>query len=272
MEYSKEQLNRLHLVEKDVLNEIIRVCDENGLLYFVDWGTLLGTVRHGGFIPWDDDIDISMPREDYEVFLRIAPVKLKEEYVLQHFSTEPLTPQYCAKVRKKGTRFVEEYAVNLPIEQGVFIDIYPIDKVPDDEMVSKKYQRRATFWKQLFISKVIRQPSYHKKFLKKVFFSIIRTSIFVMIAPIPRTYIFNKLNKHLQKYNNVECEKVSCIGTKRGEHYAKDVFPLRRMTFEDIEVLVPNEMDKVLRDEYGDYMQLPPADKRIGHCPAVFEV
>ena len=272
MKYTESQLQELHTVEKEILSEIIRICTENKLSFFLDWGSLLGVVRHGGFIPWDDDIDICMPRDDYEIFLEIAPSKLREGYILQHYLTEPLTPQYCAKIRKDNTLFVEEYAVNLPIHQGVYIDIYPIDKVPDNVAVSKRYQQKATFLKQLFISKIIHQPSYTKTKIKKILLSVIRTTLSVLLLPVSREYIYTKLNQHLMKYNGLDCEKVSCIGTKRGEHYVDDIFPLQDAFFEGIAVKVPNHPDRILTDEYGDYMQLPAEEKRIGHCPALFKI
>lgn len=272
MNYTDEQLYNLHNVEKEILTEVITLCEENNLAYFVDWGTLLGTVRHQGFIPWDDDVDISMPRNDYNTFLEIATKKLRPGYVLQHFSTDPLTPQYCAKVRKDGTKFVEEYAINLPIHQGVFIDIYPIDNLPNDTKISRKYQRKATILKQLFIAKVVRQPSYHKKAIKKILLSCVRKVIAFIIVGIPRQYIFRQLDRHLQQYNSIQCEKVSCIGTSRGEHFREDIYPLETSRFEDLIVRVPHNQKQILEDEYGDFLILPPKEERFGHCPALFQV
>ena len=109
MEYKPEELKRVQEIEVEILQEIIRVCEEYKLQYWVAYGTLIGTLRHNGFIPWDDDIDIGMMREDYEKFIEVAPSALKKGYTLQHFKTDPKTPTYHAKVRKDGTQFVEWY-------------------------------------------------------------------------------------------------------------------------------------------------------------------
>ena len=92
MEYSREDLKKVQKIEMQILEEVIRVCDENGITYFTIGGTTLGVIRHKDFIPWDDDIDIGMLRSDYEKFLRIAPYKLKQGYILQHFYREKEVP------------------------------------------------------------------------------------------------------------------------------------------------------------------------------------
>ncbi len=272
MNYTNEQLTKLHDVESDILKEVIRVCVENDIEYFVDWGSLLGVVRHGGFIPWDDDVDISMPRESFEKFLSISPDKLRKGYVLQHFSVDVKTPTYCAKVRKDGTKFVEACNVNIPIHQGVFIDIYPIDYLPDDSKLCDKYRKKAAVLKQLYIAKTITEPSYAKSKLKKAMLTMLRTGLHVALIPVPKVYFYNKLDKHLRQYNEVARERVSCIGTLRGEHQYEEVFPLKTATFEGFNVMVPNDATAVLREEYGDWQKIPPENERIGHTPAIFDL
>ena len=106
-EYDTEILNRIKDVEKQILCKYIEICEKYHLRYFVAFGTLLGTVRHKGFIPWDDDIDVGMPREDYERFLQIAQKECGEEYFLQTVDTDPEYHLYFAKLRMNRTRFVE---------------------------------------------------------------------------------------------------------------------------------------------------------------------
>ena len=131
--YTKEQLEKIHSTEVEILSEIIRVCSENDIPWFTVGGTTLGAVRHNGFIPWDDDIDIGMLREDYDKFLALAPSCLKEGYILQHFTVDKRTPTYFAKVRKDGTEFIEYSNHSLPIHHGVFVDIMPYDRIPEDQ-------------------------------------------------------------------------------------------------------------------------------------------
>lgn len=154
MEYSTE-LRKVQLTILSIFREIVRICDENDICYFIIGGTALGTVRHGGFIPWDDDFDIGMTRENYNKFLTIAQKKLPQDLFLQTIETEPESPFYFAKVRKNGTKFVEKYCKNLNIHHGVYVyvDIFPYDNIPNDQKLRKKHHNKVNFWSNLFIAK-----------------------------------------------------------------------------------------------------------------------
>ena len=138
MQYRNEDLIKLQKAETEILSEVIRVCDENGITYFAVGGTALGAVRHSGFIPWDDDVDIGMLREDYERFLKIAPEKLKKGYTLCSAESEPNMPSYFAKVRKDGTVFKEESSKNIKMHHGIFLDVMPYDKIPIIQSVARE--------------------------------------------------------------------------------------------------------------------------------------
>ena len=125
MKYNAEILRQLHEELYDVLREVVRVCDKAGIPYSIQGGTAIGAHFFEDIVPWDDDVDLGMTRENYERFLREAPALLGEGYVLQEFTTERDTPFYFAKVRKRGTRFVEREWVGMPIEEGIYIDIFP---------------------------------------------------------------------------------------------------------------------------------------------------
>lgn len=129
-----ETLRKLQLVELEIANEIKRVCVENNIKYFLESGTLLGAVRHGGFIPWDDDMDIGMMRDEYEKFLKIAPEKLSSEFILQTWKNEKDYSLTFAKVRKLDTIFLEYEFKDSSMHNGIWVDIFPYDSVPE-----KKY-------------------------------------------------------------------------------------------------------------------------------------
>ena len=259
-------------VSLDILKDVAHFCDTHDIRYVLAYGTMLGAVRHKGFIPWDDDIDICMPREDYEKFLLIASSELQNGYVLQHYSVDKKTPSYFAKVRKNGTRFVEESVVNIPIHQGIFIDIFPIDKIPDDLALRKRFIKQVTFWNQLYISKNITKPSLPHSKIRRIVYGVIRRCIHVALIPISRDWLYKKLDLSLRRFNHLECNMLSCMGMQGGEHIRTDIYPLKKILFEDIYVNMPSNAEKILTDEYGDYMKLPPVDKRIGHSPKYFSL
>ena len=144
-EYDTEILNRIKDVEKQILCKYIEICEKYHLRYFVAFGTLLGTVRHKGFIPWDDDIDVGMPREDYERFLQIAQKECGEEYFLQTVDTDPEYHLYFAKLRMNRTRFVENSLQKAGSVTGFYIDIFPYDEISDDEEEMEKQLASMAF-------------------------------------------------------------------------------------------------------------------------------
>ena len=119
MKYNSDILRQLHAELHDILGEVCRVCDQASIPYFIQGGTAIGAHFFDDIVPWDDDVDLGMTRENYERFLREAPSLLGKEYTLQEFSTEPDTPFYFAKVRKRNTRFVESEWVGLDIADGI---------------------------------------------------------------------------------------------------------------------------------------------------------
>jgi len=124
-------LRKVQLTQLEIAREIKRVCEENDIAYFLSDGSFLGAVRHQGFIPWDDDMDMAMPRKDYEKFCRIAPEKLKKEYCLQSWYTDPNYGLPFAKVMKRGTVYLESKKTRRLQENGFYVDIFPVDNMPE---------------------------------------------------------------------------------------------------------------------------------------------
>lgn len=146
MEYDPSTLRRLQLVELDILEVVADVCERHGIRWFLDRGTALGAVRHKGFIPWDDDVDVGMLREDYERFLQIAEKELPNGYSLH---TPDNTPHYAplfAKVYKDGTEFWSREISESKCEQGIFVDIFPYDTMSTDEVDQKRQCKEAIRW------------------------------------------------------------------------------------------------------------------------------
>jgi len=145
VELTQEQNARLKAIELDIFKAFLKVCKENDLRYFLAGGTLLGAVRHKGFIPWDDDMDVLMPRKDYDRFLEIGQSLLPPEYFLQTRQTDREYPCNFAKIRDSRTTFVEKSLKDRVINHGVYIDIFPLDYFPQSPVV----QQWKLFWWKL---------------------------------------------------------------------------------------------------------------------------
>jgi len=273
MKYSEQQLEKVKRIELNILEEIIRVCEKNNLDYFTVAGTTLGAVRHNGFIPWDDDIDIGMMRDDYEKFIEISPTELSEGYTITHFKYDRSIPTYFAKVRKDGTRFVEKYAKDINMHHGVFVDIFPYDYVPESEIERKKYCRRVKLWNQLFIAKSVSGLTFHRK-KNILLMKTIRVFLHLMMKPVSKEYLFNKTDLTMRSYNDDnDAKQVVCSrGLDEFINNYTDIFPTKDHTFESIKVAIPAKYDKVLRQQYGEYMELPPESERYNHTPEILEL
>ncbi len=166
MQYQQETLRKLQLVELEVLLAIDAVCKDYGITYFLDSGTALGAKRHGGFIPWDDDIDIGMPRKDYDRFLEVAPAALGDGFMVANPASDDRLAGLFAKVWKNGTKFFTDETLDAGIDQGVFVDVFPYDRVASDADARTAQLRSCLKWQSLsylYHSKAINVP--HKGLL-----------------------------------------------------------------------------------------------------------
>ena len=142
VQLTEEQITKLKQIQLEILKVFIKACGELGLKYFVIGGTLIGAVRHEGFIPWDDDIDVAMMREDYEIFIRKAQELLPKKYFVQSIYSEKNLPFNFCKIRDNETIFVESSARKFNINHGVSIDIFPLDYYPEEEKAQIKFEKK----------------------------------------------------------------------------------------------------------------------------------
>ena len=155
-ELKPDVLKKLQETQLEILDEIVRICEKYGLHYFLMFGTLIGAIRHKGFIPWDDDLDIGMPRDDYDKFMEVAKTELDERFYLQNSDTEPRYWLSFANVRKNNTLFDEASLAKMPedIHKGIFVDIFPLDYV--------KKNSGLFVHVQFVLSKAINETMYYK--------------------------------------------------------------------------------------------------------------
>ncbi len=230
----------------EILKEVDSICREEGIEYFLDGGSLIGAVRHGGFIPWDDDLDIAIMREDYPRLRGALLKKLPPHLVLQDYKTDSKYPMLIAKVRDRNSYFEEKDMVNLA-EKGIYIDIIPMEKVP-----SLKWKAKIDYWYGHCLRAWHNYTNSTDKLMSALFFPF----AWVMLQLTRLVNTFCRSNQIAHAY-----------GWKAYGGFSKqDVFPVIDMRFEDIQVMVPKNSKAVLTALFGDYMQIPPKEKRPQHA------
>ena len=263
----KTEMNNTELVkcaQLDMLIELKRICEKNKIPYFLVGGTLIGAIRHNGFIPWDDDIDVGMLRKDYEKFIEVCATELNEEYVLHDWHIDPNSPLPFLKMKIKGTHYRERLSQNSEMSDEIFIDIFPFENAPNTA-----YQRA--------MHSVFREP-LKKILLLRCGFEIDRDGGLMKKCAYKLLRFISKVKsleswkdcfaRMAQRYNDKETDYV--VGFSGAYSYKKECKPREMMqrlglhTFEGVEVNVPQDYDEYLRQIYGDYMKLPPESEQQG--------
>ncbi len=256
-------LKKLHEVQVEILEEIVRICQKHGLEYYLIGGTLLGAVRHKGYIPWDDDIDIAMPRKDYEKFFDIAKVELGPEYYTHYYRNDENYWLPFGKVKRRKTLFLEPYNDGLGHDTanlGIYVDIFPLDD-SKKESGFQRVQARIMFgiWAMLIIK---RKENRERKNIFKRLLSAMFSKRFLQRLQQRIMGMCNGKNKPY--YVNFPCQYGIVKQTIAKSSYS----PPSRLEFEGKQYSAPSDWDYFLRRIYGDdYMQLPPPEKRVTHNP-----
>ena len=269
------EIKQVQLCEIEILQEIDCICKKHNLEYFAIGGTALGAVRHEGFIPWDDDIDIGMARSDYEKFLKIASKELPDEYHIQNIFTESKSPFYFTKIRKNKTKFVEYYLRDYPIHHGIFVDIFPFDAIPDNRIVEKIHFRIVRMLYQLFLAKsldtVCSSFLEQKGDFQKTYKHYVRKMLHALLRPVPKKVLFWSLDKCSRMFNKKDTKRIGHVSRKRLMVDKEVLYPICCLSFDGFMMPVPNDYDAYLESQFGDYWSLPPEEKRYGHLPYLVE-
>lgn len=267
-EYEDMSLREAQLMMADILEAIDNICEKHNIKYFLDAGTLLGAVRHQGFIPWDDDADIGMLREDYNKFIEVCKKELPQNLFLQTFETDKyynVFPVPC-KIRYNGTiLFESELKDNYKMHNGVYVDIIPYDSLPKSRFVYK-IQRVISFNILKSLKRIANMPD-------KLSFKNLFTYSFYKIVSL--TFPYKRRKKFfdfLIKWNDVNSEYMGYgVDTFWFEYiYKKEYFfDLIKLNFEGKQFYAPRNYDAVLKQLYGDYMKLPPENERVWHSKEI---
>lgn len=250
-----------------MLKEFDSFCKENDIKYSLSGGSLLGAIRHKGFIPWDDDMDIGMLRKEYDKFVEIAPEKLNKEYFLQTWDTDENYPHAYAKVRKLDTVYIENVSQGSGAHNELFVDVFPYDVYPDDEADRKGHGKEVMKYRYaLQMKNNIKPWIRHKQLWKRILGKMKYVPSIIYSKTKSRSVLKNNADEVNRRYNN---EKTNYyFETTGATPYGKWLVPSKCLEelgvaeFEGIKFSVPADYDLYLKNIYGDYMKLPPIEKR----------
>lgn len=252
-------LREIQITEVNILKWIDEICRKNNIKYFLYAGTLIGAARHQGFIPWDDDIDIGMLREDYDKFIELMRNNNYERYkiVTPEITTEYLYP--FAKIVDTKTRLIEK-KIDCGIDMGLYIDIFPLDDVPEDIKMRRKLIKKHSRYESLLMYAMSR--NHGGKGLKM----LLRPFLDVYIKIVGKEHLRNKIIKLMskQKHTNSKMVGVIALSCQEFDMGLKKWFSeTTEMKFEGEYFMVPVGWKEYLTKRYGDFMTLPPEDQRV---------
>ncbi|CQR58605.1 LicD family protein [Paenibacillus riograndensis] len=264
---SPEDLRAVQLIQVEMLAEVDRICRLHHINYAMIGGTMLGAIRHKGYIPWDDDADIGLLREEYEKFRKVCETDLDHERF--YFQDMRATPGYrwgYGKIRRKNTYFLREGQAHLPYDSGIFIDIFPFDSVPDGKLAEKMHNLHCTIIRKILWSEVGKKTDKNPML----------RYVFSLLSLIPLGMVSNHLQHFAGKSNRKKYQRVRVltfpardnVSEGRREWYEKTV----DYKFEDLDLLGAESADAYLKHKFGAYLTTPPESERKSHPVSYYKL
>lgn len=256
---SEDELQLLQKIELELLVEFDRICRKYNILYSIDGGTLLGAVRHGGFIPWDDDADVIMVRDEYIKFKKAAQQELDTTrfYMQDIDSTKGYRWGY-AKMRRKNSSFIRLNQEHMPYEQGIFLDIFICDNVPENYCNRCICNFVSFLYRKVFWSKV---GCVNEKGIKCIFWKL--------LSCIPEEFVKSSYKKYVNHRNKKKSNWVKCLtfpACNKTYGYKKEWYiDTVDIMFAGVKLKGSRKKEEYLEFLYGDYMKMPPEEKRKAH-------
>lgn len=257
----KIDINECHKLLLGIAKEFDRICSKHNIPYYMLGGTMLGAIRHKGFIPWDDDMDFGVPREHYDKLINILERELPERYKCYTYKNNKAVKSPFFKITDTTTR-INDPRIDLPIEEqiGINIDIFPLDYCKPNDIRIKKIHRIEKIRQVIFINPPVKST-----------FKLLIKRILRILSPVSNTYLTNKSISIASKL-----EKGNCIGNIFGRWKEKEIVPAEwygintRYKFEDTTLCGIKDYDKYLTHMYNNYMLLPPEGTRFCHTDEMF--
>lgn len=261
MDLTNDQLRKLQISEYELICEVDRICRKNNIQYSLYAGTLLGAVRHKGFIPWDDDADIAFLPQEYERFYEACKRDLDtKKFFLQDYRTDNHYRWGYAKLRRNNSAYIREGQEHMKYHNGICIDIFTLYNVPDNVI------KREVYYFLFFLIRKVLYSEVGRVSASNVFIRC----IYHLLSLIPKDSVFKLANKIIYKKPS-ELVNLMYIPNSKSCKYGipyRCVMNSTELQFEGKEFMCMKEYDEVLKMAYGDYMTMPPLDKRESHNPA----
>lgn len=267
-----DDFRKLQMLELDLLLELDRVCNANGIKYQIWGGTQLGAVRHKGFIPWDDDADVVMLREEYIKFKKCIDQLNPEICFFQDHENDPEYRWQYGKLRRTGTKYIRLGQEHVKCKTGVFIDVFPLDDIPKTTIGQMLQDFHCFCLRKIMWSEVGRVT---EKGLMKL--------LYALLSKIPVDFAFRQVNWYAKKSKNTSPNKVrtlcyTSIGKLYYKHPLKERYGMPKrwflnteeFEFEGKKLIGLKDYDEYLKFSFGDYMKLPPEEKRTQHAPVSY--
>ncbi len=274
MEYNQQMLHRLQQLELGILRDFMKACDDHGLTWWAFGGTGIGALRHQGFVPWDDDIDVCLPRKDYETLLSVMEQEYGEKYLVINADSYPDYPLPTTRITLRDSVFVEESlkkVKNVPL--GIFLDVYAFDHVAEDSRQAGRQAWMTWLYGKLMILSSVPFPVLPFRGFRAKLVHACTACCWALLRlfRVSPGRLHQRLKKTAGRYNDRPAKEYAYFNDTNpfSNTYAEEeLFPLRDLPFEGLTLHFPRELEKTLRVLYGDFMQLPPEEKRKNHFPS----